>query len=429
MLNLPKCPSITFRTPPKSTRIDEELSHGAMWSVAARRGRRRINREDMFAVLPFVQELADHPSITIFAVFDGHGGQRAAQLASNRLPHLFLKSYRRSQTVHSALRHAFLATDAEVISELSAAPSKPDALSRCPSGTLYAATALQRAPSRSDSQVSDKSSTAATSEEPPVPRALPDVALTSNRYKNESYSFSNPVKLSAGCGTTATVVTLIGDTLSVAHVGDSRAVLGRANGEVIRLCEDHRPGREDEQERIVSAGGLVVCVSGTCRVNGVLAVSRAIGDVDLKKYVIAEPDIASMNLQGDEEYMILGSDGLWDVVSDEESVQLVRDAVNARGCAASEEHLSKMLVQEAWDRGSNDDVSVIVVDLKKYLELDCGRSMPGDDGHAAEEEVIGEIDLDKLTLLSSDSQEVAIEMVTPLSAVAETPRVGRFSAW
>lgn len=90
------------------------------------------------------------------------------------------------------------------------------------------------------------------------------------------------------------------------------------------MSEDHKPNRPDERQRIESAGGVVVW-AGTWRVGGVLAVSRAFGDRMLKKYVVAIPDIKEETLVSHDEFIIMASDGLWDVIENQEAVDFVRD--------------------------------------------------------------------------------------------------------
>lgn len=144
---------------------------------------------------------------------------------------------------------------------------------------------------------------------------------------------------------------------------------------VTRLCEDHRPGRKDEMERIEEAGGIVVESRGTSRVNGVLAVSRSIGDLELKELVIARPDVMSLALCGDEDFVLIASDGLWDVVGDREGVDVMRRTYAKDGGGKEEgkadswgEEGVKAVVEFAWERGSTDDICVMVIDLKKYRE-------------------------------------------------------------
>ncbi|CAL9181888.1 unnamed protein product [Musa hybrid cultivar] len=73
------------------------------------------------------------------------------------------------------------------------------------------------------------------------------------------------------------------------------------------------------EQRIEDAGGFVMW-AGTWRVGGVLAVSRAFGDRHLKQFVVADPEIHEEAVDGSLEFLILASDGLWDVVTNEEAV-------------------------------------------------------------------------------------------------------------
>ena len=85
------------------------------------------------------------------------------------------------------------------------------------------------------------------------------------------------------------MVALVQDeALTVAHVGDSRGVLCRANGETHAITQDHKPELEAEKKRIEALGGFVSYI-GCWRAMGILAMSRAIGDLFLKPYVSAEP--------------------------------------------------------------------------------------------------------------------------------------------
>jgi protein phosphatase 1L len=156
-------------------------------------------------------------------------------------------------------------------------------------------------------------------------------------------------------GCTAVAAVLLEDRLIVANVGDSRAVLSRG-GKAYPMSEDHKPNRADERQRIEEAGGVVVW-AGTWRVGGVLAVSRAFGDRLLKKYVVAEPDVLEESLTGDDTLLIMATDGLWDVVSNQDAISMVRNMPTAEAAAVR-------LTNEAFQRGSNDNISCIVVAFK-----------------------------------------------------------------
>lgn len=157
-------------------------------------------------------------------------------------------------------------------------------------------------------------------------------------------------------GCTAVTAILIGKRLLVANVGDSRAVLCRA-GSAVALSVDHKPNSKEERTRIESAGGVVVW-AGTWRVGGVLAVSRAFGDRPLKRYVISTPDTFDETLGMDDEFLILASDGVWDVLSNQEAVDIARDIPDAEAAA-------KKLTTEAFNRGSNDNITVVIVRFRR----------------------------------------------------------------
>lgn len=109
----------------------------------------------------------------------------------------------------------------------------------------------------------------------------------------------------------------------VANAGDCRAVLSRA-GTAEALTSDHRAGREDERQRIESLGGFVDNFSGRWRVQGTLAVSRGIGDLHLKEWISAEPEVQKLPITPECEFLILASDGLWDAVTNQEAVDTAK---------------------------------------------------------------------------------------------------------
>ncbi|KAJ4700844.1 putative Protein phosphatase 2c [Melia azedarach] len=152
-------------------------------------------------------------------------------------------------------------------------------------------------------------------------------------------------------GSTASTAVLLGDRLLVANVGDSRVVASRA-GSAIPLSIDHKPDRSDERQRIEEAGGFVIW-AGTWRVGGVLAVSRAFGDKLLKPYVVAEPEIQEEEIDG-VDFIIIASDGLWNVISNKDAVAMVQDLTDA-------EAASRKLIGEAFARGSSDNITCVIV--------------------------------------------------------------------
>ncbi|CAI5461922.1 unnamed protein product [Closterium sp. Yama58-4] len=117
-------------------------------------------------------------------------------------------------------------------------------------------------------------------------------------------------------------------SLHVAHAGDCRAVLCR-KGAASVLTSDHKASREDERDRIENLGGHVDNFTGTWRVQGVLAVTRGLGDANYKEYITSEPEVVHVPVTRDCDFLIMASDGLWDVVTNQESVDIARSCLEA----------------------------------------------------------------------------------------------------
>ncbi|EEF36866.1 probable protein phosphatase 2C 74 [Ricinus communis] len=161
-------------------------------------------------------------------------------------------------------------------------------------------------------------------------------------------------------GACAASVLLRDGELHVANVGDCRVVLSR-KGVADTLTIDHRVSREDERLRIQNSGGFVHCRNGIWRVQGSLAISRAIGDVNLKEWVISEPEIKRVPLTSDCEFLIMASDGLWDKVNEQEAVDTVLRGRNSVDAAC------KKLVDMSFSRGNLDDITVMVINLQNFM--------------------------------------------------------------
>ena len=216
-------------------------------------------------------------------------------------------------------------------------------------------------------------------------------------------------------GTTAVAVILEQDYIWTINLGDSRAVLCR-DGEALDITEDHKPNSDSEKTRIEALGGHVrwygylgpdrqpVVGMGAYRINGNLAVSRALGDRLETPFVSDEPDVCCFerNYETDR-FLILASDGLWDVMNGKEAVRFVQQilagSVGALGRAdpssgnlktrrpsrslskwmrtysgdtsmvravldTRKSKIAKYLVEESLRRGTADNVSVVVVWLR-----------------------------------------------------------------
>ncbi|QCD87271.1 protein phosphatase [Vigna unguiculata] len=162
-------------------------------------------------------------------------------------------------------------------------------------------------------------------------------------------------ELGRGGSTAVTAILINCQKLVVANIGDSRAVLCK-NGQAKQLSVDHEPSVESED--IKNRGGFVSNFPGDVpRVDGQLAVSRAFGDKSLKVHLSSEPHVMVEKIGDDAEFVILASDGLWKVMTNQEAVDAIRDVKDARSAA-------KILTEEARNRKSSDDISCVVVKLQ-----------------------------------------------------------------
>ncbi|KAJ1259223.1 hypothetical protein BS78_10G137900 [Paspalum vaginatum] len=220
----------------------------------------------------------DGQAVNLFGVFDGHGGNLAAEYLKDNLFKNLMKHPEFLKDTKLAISRTFLQTDGDIIETISS-------------------------PFRDD-------------------------------------------------GSTALVAVLIGNRIYVANVGDSRAVASKGS-KAVPLSKDHKPNRKDERKRIEDAGGVVIW-DDTWRVGGILAMSRAFGNRLLKQYVKAEPDIEEEEVNSDMEYLILATDGLWDVVRNEDAVALLKGEDGPQAAAVK-------LTEIAYSRQSTDNITCIVV--------------------------------------------------------------------
>ncbi|WWC90182.1 uncharacterized protein L201_005115 [Kwoniella dendrophila CBS 6074] len=137
--------------------------------------------------------------------------------------------------------------------------------------------------------------------------------------------------------------------LYTANVGDARAVICRG-GKAVRLTYDHKGSDAQEAKRITDAGGFVM----NNRVNGVLAVTRSLGDSSMKEFVVGSPYTTETALDEQDEFLIVACDGLWDVCEDQEAVDLIRKITDPQDA-------SKYLLDHAMSNYSTDNLSVMVI--------------------------------------------------------------------
>ncbi|XP_073060721.1 probable protein phosphatase 2C 47 isoform X1 [Primulina eburnea] len=180
-----------------------------------------------------------------------------------------------------------------------------------------------------------------------------------NAFVKADNALADASNIDRSSGTTALTAIMLGRTMVIANAGDSRAVLGK-RGRAIELSKDHKPNCTSEKLRIEKLGGVIY----DGYLNGQLSVARALGDWHMKGAkgtkcpLSSEPEIEEVNLTEEDEFLIIGCDGLWDVMSSQYAVTVVRKALMMHNDPGK---CSRELVREALSRNTCDNLTVVVV--------------------------------------------------------------------
>ncbi|KAL3532245.1 hypothetical protein ACH5RR_005766 [Cinchona calisaya] len=198
-------------------------------------------------------------------------------------------------------------------------------------------------------------------EDADFPLELEKVVARSFMKTDAAFANSCSLESALSSGTTALTAMIFGRSLLVANAGDCRAVLSR-RGVAIEMSKDHRPCCMNERMRIESLGGYI----DDGYLNGMLGVTRALGDWHIEGLkegekggpLSAEPELKLLTLTKEDEFLIIGSDGLWDVFRSENAVDFVRRRLqehnNVKLCCTE-------IVDEAKKRGAIDNLTVVIV--------------------------------------------------------------------
>jgi len=419
---------------------------GLRYGVSAMQGWRR-NMEDAHMA---VTEL--DTGVSLFGVFDGHGGRGVARFSAGRLPQLLrgTQEYQSGDHVR-ALEKAFLRVDErlreasgrQAVEDLdkpdAGAPTHPVVVPRRVLSRFLGISGQRREepeppPAISSDNGEKETGEAApeqgteTEDEPPQLLQPPklqqeaevEVGAATDTTGNEEaegdeanvpgddgddeeldgedMALVDPARLTRdptpeAQGCTAVAVLLLrseaggGPRIFCANAGDSRAVLSRA-GRAVELSEDHKPENPEETARIVKAGGYVQQMPGGARIQGDLNLSRSLGDLRYKKpddappeeqILTAFPEVRTFDLTSDDEFLVIGCDGIWERVGNQEIVDLVR----SRLASADGNEVLSTICGEICDRGlcpsmdagSNpsfdgtgcDNMTLMVVQLRRTL--------------------------------------------------------------
>ncbi|KAI6046134.1 phosphatase 2C-like domain-containing protein [Pisolithus marmoratus] len=323
--------------------------------VTEDRGTRRY-MEDAHS---FVVDYAGVRGQGFFAVFDGHAGKHAAEWCGQHFHEYLLNALRTSQstTIPDILNETFHSVDRRLSRLCEESDGKIH--SGCTVATAflriedeYGRQPFLRSPpatpedNRTHSSGSDSHSGESGEETGPSAAKYPKKTNNSSSGSRIARAFKNL----SGSGPPNPPASSSPSPPPV----DARAVLCRAGKAV----------RSDKQEakRITDAGGFVM--SG--RVNGVLAVTRSLGDSSMKEFVVGSPYTTETQLCDEDEFLILACDGLWDITGDQGAIDLVRHIEDAQ-------EASHALVQHALSRLTNDNVTVVVVRFKRLSRRNSTR--------------------------------------------------------
>lgn len=346
------------------------------------RGQRRT-MEDAYS---FIVDFARVRGQGYFAIFDGHAGKHAAEWCGNHFHEQLLNELVKHPDlpIPDVLNHTFHAVDIS-IGELASQNEKMH--SGCTAVTAFLR--LEDAQGK-QSFLGDESINALLSEtperdgEPPYPTPKSSSKTSPSGSPRSSSPTSGHSKkrsliLQKGSDVVSAIKSIASSSSSnqvdpepepehssplrseaiipppglrrvlyTANAGDARAVLCRG-GKAVRLTYDHKGTDKQEAQRIINAGGFVM--SG--RVNGVLAVTRSLGDSSMKDFVVGSPYTTETELGDDDEFLILACDGLWDAATDQKAVDLVRNIMDPQ-------EASRQLVEYALQE-STDNITVLVV--------------------------------------------------------------------
>lgn len=206
-----------------------------------------------------------------------------------------------------------------------------------------------------------------------------DIMLSSPEGKKELFSIKNDNKEEtlgfqgesfAGC--TANVSLIYKNTLYVANAGDSRSILATKGGEIVRMSIDHKPDQDLEKQRIIKAGGFVT----DGRVNANLNLSRAIGDLEYKRnaalppdqqLIIAFPDVQSRPVTKDDDFILMGCDGVWETLSEKEIVDFIYAKLKEKTPlkTIAEELLDKLIAPDTLNGIGCDNMTMVLIVFNK----------------------------------------------------------------
>jgi len=302
-----------FLDKPKTEKYNESRVGGGLRYGLSSMQGWRIEMEDAHSAVIGIPDQKD--SVSWFAVFDGHAGSRVSAHCSHHL----LDAIRASDDFTCSLQQEHTLGMEEVMAGVKKGILK---------GFLDLDEKLRKIPEVASGE--DKSGTTAVG------------ALITDKY------------------------------LIIANCGDSRGVCS-VGGKPVLATQDHKPSNDIEKERIQNAGGSVMIQ----RVNGSLAVSRALGDFEYKnvdgkapteQLVSPEPEFyIKERFSEKDEFLVLACDGVWDVMTNED----ICDFITARMKVTDNlESICNEVIDTCLYKGSRDNMSIIIIAFSACPKID-----------------------------------------------------------
>ena len=290
--------------------------------------------------------LGDKKNIDVFGVFDGHGGKEVSQFVSNHFTKELVSNKNIEENMPQALKETFIKMDEIMITDDGIEEIKK-----------YA-------------RISKEEDDIQSKKEPPNSQMQLIAQLL--EPKNPE---SNEISMRTGCTACVMSVDETKKKLYFANAGDSRVVMCK-KGVAYAQSEDHKPDMKSEKDRIYNAEGWI----SNGRVKGYLNLTRGFGDLEYKQnknlkpeeqMITANPDIKEVNFEDDIEFVIIGCDGIWDCLKNQEACDFVskrlKENPDIKVSKIVEEMMDSIIAKDLYSQSGIgcDNMTCIVIVFKK----------------------------------------------------------------
>ena len=285
-------------------------------------------------------------NIDVFGVFDGHGGKEISQFVSNHFVEELIKNKNLETDMTKALKETFIKMD-----EIMTTPESIEEIKK------YA-------------RLSKEADDLQSKNEPPNSQMALFTQLLGQKDPE-----ANDIYMRTGCTACVMSIDEKNKKLYFANAGDSRVVMCK-NGVAYAQSEDHKPEMESEKSRIYKAEGWI----SDGRVKGNLNLTRGFGDLEYKQnknlkpeeqMITANPDIKVVDFTNDMDFVIIGCDGIWDCLKNQEACDFVKkklkDDPKIKISKIVEDMLDSIVAKDLYNETGVgcDNMTCIVIVFKK----------------------------------------------------------------